>query len=469
MRSHHRPQLNLAVRISALAIAAALLTALIGGFIAIRLVRQASESGARQTLSRLADEIQADASLTPARSLTSLRALKIEAATFGRGGRVTAPNPTARDALSRADVATVLAGNLLSTSTRSNGVEVLVEARPTSYGGFALVQPRSEALSLGNTASRRLFVALLVACAVAALLGVAVAAQLARPLRRTAEAAHALASGKRDVRMDPAGPPEVAEVAEALNALGGNLSRSEARQRDFLLSVSHDLRTPLTVITGYAESLADGVIRSPESQRAGAVMLEESRRLGRYVTDLLDLAHLDAQELRLDFCDVDLNGLVDGTALAWAARCFPEGVSLVVEQPDPGIRVRTDPGRLRQVLDGLLENALRVVPSGRPIVVASRLEPGSAGNALAVAEVRDGGPGLADDDLAVAFDQSVLYNRYRGVRKVGTGLGLAIVGRLVTRLGGTVEAGHAPEGGARFTVRLPALPAQDAPADALAP
>ena len=74
---------------------------------------------------------------------------------------------------------------------------------------------------------------------------------------------------------------------------------------------------------------------------------------------------------------------------------------------------------------------------------------------VAVLEVRDGGPGLTDDDLLVAFEQSALYNRYRGMRKVGTGLGLAIVDRLAARLGGSVQAGHAPEGGARFTVRLP--------------
>ena len=72
-----------------------------------------------------------------------------------------------------------------------------------------------------------------------------------------------------------------------------------------------------------------------------------------------------------------------------------------------------------------------------------------------VVEVRDGGPGLTEADLAVAFERSVLHERYRGVRQVGTGLGLAIVGRLVARLGGNAEAGHAPEGGARFTVRLP--------------
>jgi two-component system, OmpR family, sensor kinase len=82
-------------------------------------------------------------------------------------------------------------------------------------------------------------------------------------------------------------------------------------------------------------------------------------------------------------------------------------------------------------------------------VLATRVESGHA-----VLEVRDGGPGLSDADLPVAFQQGVLYERYRGVRQVGTGLGLAIVHGLVQRLGGVIEAGHAPEGGARFTVRL---------------
>ena len=112
----------------------------------------------------------------------------------------------------------------------------------------------------------------------------------------------------------------------------------------------------------------------------------------------------------------------------------------------------TDAARLRQVLDGLMENALRVTPAGAPIVLAVRTEADGG----ACAEVRDGGPGLSDEDLAVAFRRSELHRRYRGVRQVGTGLGLAIVHGLVTRLGGTVEAGHAAEGGARFSVRLPA-------------
>jgi two-component system sensor histidine kinase BaeS len=124
-----------------------------------------------------------------------------------------------------------------------------------------------------------------------------------------------------------------------------------------------------------------------------------------------------------------------------------------LEAPPGPLTAVTDPARLRQALDGLFDNALRVTPAGAPIVLSARAEPGGV-----VVEVRDGGPGLTDADLAVAFDQGALYERYRGVRRVGTGLGLAIVHGLVQRLGATIEAGHAAEGGARFTVRLPPAP-----------
>jgi two-component system sensor histidine kinase BaeS len=106
------------------------------------------------------------------------------------------------------------------------------------------------------------------------------------------------------------------------------------------------------------------------------------------------------------------------------------------------------------VIDGLVGNALRVVPAGAPVVVAL-----TRTAAVAVIEVRDGGPGLTDSDLAVAFDRGALKARYQEIRKVGSGLGLALAARLVHRLGGTIAAGHAVEGGARFTVTIPAEPA----------
>jgi two-component system sensor histidine kinase BaeS len=319
------------------------------------------------------------------------------------------------------------------------------------------VQKRADATAAGDQAIRRILWALLIAVVIAVALGLLVAIRISRPLRRTAAAAHALAAGHRDVALRPEGPSEVVEVATAVNTLAGALSHSEARQREFLLSVSHDLRTPLTAIAGYAESLADGVVPADEAPRIGSIMLTEAQRLNRLVADLLDLARLNAQEFRIDLMPVELTVLARTAAQVWADRCAAAGVEFRLELRAEQLWCVTDPSRLRQVLDGLFENALRVTPSGAPIVLAVRGCPATAGYGPSVQlEVRDGGPGLAEEDLAVAFDRSVLYERYRGQRHVGTGLGLAIVHGLVTRLGGTVEAGHSAEGGARFTVRLPA-------------
>ena len=112
--------------------------------------------------------------------------------------------------------------------------------------------------------------------------------------------------------------------------------------------------------------------------------------------------------------------------------------------------VATDPRRLRQVLDGLAENAVRVSPAGAPLVLS--LAPTQAG---AVLQVRDGGPGLSEQDYEVAFQRGALHERYRASRPGGTGIGLVLVHGLVTRLGGAITAGPAPEGGACFTISLP--------------
>ncbi|HEX8081309.1 MAG TPA: HAMP domain-containing sensor histidine kinase [Jatrophihabitans sp.] len=460
------PPTTLAQRISALAVGVAVITALLAGLLAINLVQRSNTAAARETLGDFADvaRVAADqgsnARDNQARVQASLRTLGIQSASIDSAGNVRTNSPLLRVVLTDANVRTVLVSGSLSAQRRIQGQLVLIEARGSRSGGIALVQRRSEATAAADRAIRQIVWALLIAVGLAALLGLLVALRISRPLRRTAEAAHALAAGHRDVAVLAQGPAEVAEVGVALNSLAAALSHSEARQREFLLSVSHELRTPLTAITGYAESLADGVVAPEQAAEVGSIVLTESLRLDRLVADLLDLARLDAQQFRIELRDVDVLELCRAAGQVWSGRCAAVGVRFEL-QLDATARagrcvIRTDPARLRQVLDGLLENALRVTPAGAPIVLAARAEQAPDQRPVVVAEVRDGGPGLAEADFAVAFERSALYERYRGLRQVGTGLGLAIVAGLVSRLGATIEAGRAPEGGARFTVRLPA-------------
>jgi two-component system sensor histidine kinase BaeS len=461
VRRRLRP--TLATRIALLAVSVAVLTSIAGIVISVNLLQRASEQTARAALVALADQAEATAQVgvspevAQARARKALQSINIQIAVIrdrGAGAPTLVGDALAVRSLTAEQVQRLANGDSLSLQLPRDEGSVLVEARPTPAGGIVLAQRRGDAVALGGQALRQLTVSLVVTGLVAVILALLVAWRLSRPLRRTAEAATALAQGARDVAIPEEGPREVADVAASVNRLAGALSHSEARQREFLLSVSHDLRTPLTAITGYAESLADGVVPPDRLPAVGTVIGAEAKRLERLVADLLDLARLDATEMRMDSAPVELHRVVDGAAEIWGHRCSSAGVDFRVEAGEPSVVVWGDAQRLRQALDGLLENALRVTPQGSPIVVATRTEP----DAVAVLEVRDGGPGLSDDDIPVAFERSALYEKYRGVRQVGTGLGLAIVHRIVDRLGGTVEAGHAREGGARFTIRLPLLP-----------
>jgi two-component system sensor histidine kinase BaeS len=367
-----------------------------------------------------------------------------------RGGMVD------RAGLPRQVVNRVASGHNVSGRRLVAGKRSLVEGRALP-GGDGVVLTRPGTPGLWRRVLVSLWLPLLAGLAAGLAAGLLLARRLARPIRTAAAAAARLSAGDRTVRVPVEPPEEVAELALALNGLAAALATSEGRQREFLLSVSHELRTPLTAIRGYAEALADGVVGATEAPETGRTMLAEAEHLDRLVRDLLALARLEAADFPLEPVPVDLARLAADAERTWAGRCAAVGVPLRAEISEGAVPAYTDPGRIRQVIDGLLENALRVVPPGRPVVLAARPagpDPAAGG----ILEVRDGGPGFTDDDLAVAFERGALYQRYRGVRKVGSGLGLALAAGLVRRLGGEITAGHAPEGGAAFTVRLPPDP-----------
>ncbi len=289
------------------------------------------------------------------------------------------------------------------------------------------------------------------------LAGLVLARGVTRPLAAVADVARRLTAGERQVRVPVGGPREVGDVAVALEALSTALGRSEARQKAFLLAVSHELRTPLTSVSGWAEAIADGALRADEVHGAAVIVRDEAGRLQRRVEDLLALARLEAHSFQLEWAEVDVGALLRAAAVAFAPRAAAAHVPLKVQAPAEGPTITSDGERLRQMLDALADNALRVLPPGAPLVFGCIEE---APGWLRI-EVRDGGPGLAPQDLAVAFERGVLTERYRGTRAVGSGLGLALVGELARRLGGWARASPAPEGGAAFAVVLPVDPQPD--------
>ncbi len=437
---------SLRSRITLVVVAVAVLAVLVTALVSVQLVRSSANQEAREQLATQADAIAALPTLTDIELLlASLGDTRY--AVVSRAGEVTG---NGAELVNERILLRLKAGRNLSTVRHlAAGENFFVEARVTQDGSaIVLALPQTRVEQLARAATGRILLALGIGAAVALVAGLLLATWLSRPIRRLSDGAQRLASGERDVPFMAGGPTEVTAIATALHQLDDALSTSEGRQREFLLSISHELRTPLTAVRGYAEALADGMIAPAEVSSVGATLVAETERIDRFVADLLELARLESEDFSVALAPVDLAEVLGAVGATWAAHAARLGVPLTVHAPP--VTVATDAQRLRQVIDGLIENALRVTPEGAAVSVSARVD----GQHVEIA-VADGGPGLTSEDQAVAFERGVLRSRYRDIRPVGTGLGLSIAARLVARLGGTIHAGSAPGGGALFTVRLP--------------
>ncbi|MEO5899066.1 MAG: HAMP domain-containing sensor histidine kinase [Ilumatobacteraceae bacterium] len=295
----------------------------------------------------------------------------------------------------------------------------------------------------------------LVSAIVVLLLGLALAVVLGRRLTRRIRDASAatqrIAAGQLTTRV--AAPrsdehDEIAELARSINGMAEGLERAKVLEQQFLLSVSHDLRTPLTSIRGYAEAITDG---AADPAAAAAVIGSESRRLERLVADLLDLAKLQARAFSLHAVPLDLTAAAITATSGFAPDAAERGITLRTAQ-GAAVHVLADPDRLAQVAANLIENALKYA---RFEVQVSVHADGTAG----VFVVDDDGPGIAPDDMPHVFERLYVARARPQRRESSSGLGLAIVRELVEAMGGTVGAGISPSSGARIWFRLPLLPA----------
>jgi two-component system OmpR family sensor kinase len=286
-----------------------------------------------------------------------------------------------------------------------------------------------------------------------------------RPLDRMGATADAIAAGDLSRRVSPATPrTEVGRLGVALNGMLVQIERafadrqaSEDRLRRFLADASHELRTPLSSIRGYAELFRIGATGTPEeTAKAMRRIEEEATRMGVLVEDLLTLARLD--EVRDPVREpVDLARLVKDAVDDARATAPDRAVDL---ESDGAVSVIGDRDQLRQVVGNLVRNALVHTPAGTPI----ELRVSRAGDDAALV-VRDHGPGLPTDDGGALFERFWRATPGRGRGRAGAGLGLAIVAAIVEAHGGSVDAANAPDGGARFEIRLP-LERPPAPAPA---
>ncbi|MDJ0663624.1 MAG: HAMP domain-containing sensor histidine kinase [Acidimicrobiia bacterium] len=317
-------------------------------------------------------------------------------------------------------------------------------------GGRILIAiGRTEPLLATNVLVRPLLFSLGIGAILAVFLAAAVARRVGRRLDELGEASSQLAAGDFEVRAPDYGKDDVDRLGGAFNEMVARLADSRRRERDFLMSVGHDLRTPLTTLRGYAEALDAGEIDDGDLQRVGEVMRRQTDRLSRLIEDLTLLSRLEAREFTLRPELVDIAAHVGGLVDVQRARAAEIHVDLLSEVAALG-EIEIDPDRVDQILGNLIDNALRYTPEGGTVVVEL-----TGDDREIVLSVSDTGPGIDPEDLGRVFERLYVAQRYRPVRPEGSGLGLTIVKELVEAMGGSVSVSSILGRGTGVTVNLP--------------
>jgi signal transduction histidine kinase len=266
--------------------------------------------------------------------------------------------------------------------------------------------------------------------------------RMTRPMNNLIDAAQRIESGDYSVQVPEWGSRDIRSVARAFNSMSARLKAIDEQRRSFMADVTHELRTPLSVIRGQAEAIADGVY--PADAAHLAPILDATQALDRLVEDLRTLVLTDAGNLALNKEPTDLGQLVEDTVESFRTQAESAGVSLTTEVADNLPSVEIDPARIRQVISNLLSNAIRHTPSGGRVRVAV-----SSASGQVTMMVADTGEGVAPELLPHVFERFV-----KGPNSKGSGLGLAIAHDIIQAHGANLEVASERNHGTVATVKL---------------
>jgi len=298
----------------------------------------------------------------------------------------------------------------------------------------------------------------LVTLVVAAILALILTRSLSAPIKKIAAAAHTIAGGDYDQQLNIDYPAEMKEVAFSFNQMAREVKQSRQSMRDFVANVSHELKTPLTSIQGFADAILDGAAGGEEGQRrAAGVIRDESTRMSRMVEQLLDLSKIESGQIAMARHPVQVDQILQACVEKLSLAAREKGVQLGCDCPSlPPLM--GDGDRLAQVFTNLLDNALKHTPAGGKVSAAARVASEMTGGAEArfvEVTVMDTGSGIPAGELDRVFERFYQVDKSRARARGGAGLGLAISRSIVEAHGGRIWAESVEGLGSRFVVRMP--------------
>jgi signal transduction histidine kinase len=330
-------------------------------------------------------------------------------------------------------------------------------------GWLVLARPKSV---ITAQATQELIGPLLIAggisLAIALVLALLVSRAMTRPLTELAAASEAIASGDYARRVDFSGSDEIGVVGRAFNRMAENVERARQLQRDFLANVSHELKTPLTSLIGFSQALVDGSLATEQDKkRAATIIHEESERVLRMAQELLDLARVESGHISLHPQPIDVVAILEQEVDLVRPRARDRELAISIAASPALPPALADPERVHQVLDNLLDNAVKYAPPGTAISIAA--QPAAPGQV----EVQVANPaGDHRPDPERMFDRFYRADPSRSAAG-GVGLGLAISRQLAQAMNGRLWADFDDQGWLRVRLVLPAEGSPRPEADAV--
>ncbi len=287
----------------------------------------------------------------------------------------------------------------------------------------------------------------------AAFLAYVISRRITKPMLELSRAAKKIASGDFAQRVSVDAKNELGELGETFNNMAESIEQLENMRSSFISNVSHDLRTPMTTIIGFVEGIIDGTIPEEKHKWYLSIVLDESRRLSRIVTDLLDIGKLEQGNFKIEKREFDVNEIIRLNIIKFEKRITEKNIQLVVGFEGENLKVYADKDAISRVLTNLFDNAIKFTQNGGFIDINTGTK-----NGKAYFSIQNSGVGIDKKDLIHIFDRFYKSDKSRSLDKNGAGLGLYIVKSIIKAHGENVWAESEPDEFTRFSFTLEKAP-----------
>lgn len=342
-----------------------------------------------------------------------------------------------------------LPGIAKNTFVATEPISVSYTGKPMVMGAVVVCKPmpqiqqaRSEVMSLMVTSQA-------IALMIAFLFSFLLARSISRPVSKLNSAAKAVASGDFSKRIDYESKDEIGELISSFNYMTGALEEIDEARSSFVSNVAHELRTPMTIVSGFVEGIIDGTISEDERNKYLTIVLSESRRLGRLVNDLLQTSRLESGTAKLVMKQIDINEMLRKGIISYENAITQKNLNVDVEFKREHSYAVGDEDSIYRVVMNLLDNAIKYTPEGGQIKIKS-----SESVRKVEVSIENSGDGISERDLAHIWERFYKTDKSRGVDKRGVGLGLYLVKTIINQHNNRIWAESKEGEFTRFTFTL---------------